>query len=68
VAFLKNVPRTATVTAVEPSLVLELPAQETRARLAGHPEAMEELEKILQQRVERTLALLKERIRKDHGD
>jgi tetratricopeptide (TPR) repeat protein len=68
VAFLKNVPRTATVTAVEPSLVLELPAQETRARLAGHPEAMENLEKILQQRVERTLALLKERLRKEHGD
>ena len=68
VAFLKKVPRTATVTAIEPSLVLELPAEETRARLAGHPEAMGNLEQILQERVERTLALLKDHIRKEHGD
>lgn len=68
VAFLKKVPRTATVTALEPSLVLELPAEETRTRLAAHPEAMANLEKILQARVERTLALVKEQLRQGHGD
>jgi tetratricopeptide (TPR) repeat protein len=68
VAFLKRVPRTATVTAAERSLVLELPGEETRKQLEPHPELLAHLETILQERVEKTLYLLKAYDKGHHGD
>jgi hypothetical protein len=68
VAFLKRVPRTATVTAAERSLVLELPGEETRKQLEPHPELLAHLETILQERVEKTLYLLKSYEKDHHGD
>lgn len=68
VAFLKKVRRTATVTAAERSLVLELPGEETRKQLERHPELLAHLEAILQERVEKTLCLLKAYDKEHHGD
>lgn len=68
VGFLKRVPRTATVTASEPSLVLELPGAQTREQLALHPTLLENLEIILQERVDRTLDLLRQHDKRKHGD
>jgi hypothetical protein len=61
VAFLKRVPRTATVTASERSMVLELPGPATRRALDGCPESMEHLEALLRERVEQTLSLIRKR-------
>ncbi len=68
VGFLKRVPRTATVTASEPSLVLELPGEQTRQQLALHPTLLDNLETILQERVDRTLDLLRQHTKGQHGD
>lgn len=68
VGFLKRVPRTATVTASEPSLVLELPGAQTREQLALHPTLLENLETILQERVDKTLDLLRQHGKRQHGD
>ncbi len=68
VGFLKRVPRTATVTASEPSLVLELPGEQTRQQLALHPTLLDNLETILQERVNRTLDLLRQHTKGQHGD
>jgi CRP/FNR family cyclic AMP-dependent transcriptional regulator len=67
VAFLNRVPRTATVTAVEPSTVIELPGEETRAQFAQFPDMQVLLESILYQRVDRTLQLVKQVDREPHG-
>jgi CRP/FNR family transcriptional regulator len=67
VAFLNRVPRTATVTAVEPSSVIELPGAETRAHFAQFPDMQVLLESILYQRVDRTLQLVKQVDRDSHG-
>lgn len=68
VAFLNRVPRTATVTAVEDSTYVELPGEEVRAQLAEVPEALKLLEALLEQRVEKTLQLLKKVERRHDGD
>jgi hypothetical protein len=68
VAFLNRVPRTATVTAVEDSTFVELPGDEVRAQLAEVPETLALLESLLEQRVERTLQLLKKTDRQHDGD
>ncbi len=68
VAFLNRVPRTATVTAVEDSTYVELPGEEVRAQLAQVPEALKFLEVLLEQRVEKTLQLLKKVERQHDGD
>jgi len=60
VAFLKKVPRTATVTAMEPSSVIELQGERTRQELGSHPDLLNQLEVILQDRVYKTLGLLKD--------
>ncbi len=60
VAFLKRVPRTATVTALEPSLLLELPGDQMRAQFAEFPEMQVQLDSILNRRVEMTLQLVKQ--------
>lgn len=67
VAFLNKVPRTATVTAVEPSSAIELPGEDTRAQFAQFPDMQVLLESILYQRVERTLQLVKQVDRENHG-
>jgi len=67
VAFLNKVPRTATVTAVEPSSVIELPGEETRSQFAQFPDMQVLLESILYQRVDRTLQLVKQVDRDNHG-
>lgn len=67
VAFLNRVPRTATVTAVEPSSVIELPGEETRSQFAQFPDMQVLLESILYQRVDRTLQLVKQVDRDNHG-
>jgi CRP-like cAMP-binding protein len=67
VAFLNRVPRTATVTAVEPSSVIELPGAETRSQFAQFPDMQVLLESILYQRVDRTLQLVKQVDRDSHG-
>ncbi len=59
VAFLKNVPRTATVTATENSLVLELPAEQIRIHFSEFPEMQILLDGILNDRVEKTLQLVR---------
>lgn len=59
VAFLKHVPRTATVTATESALVLELPAEKIRAHFSEFPEMQVLLDGILNDRVERTLQLVR---------
>lgn len=59
VAFLKHVPRTATVTATESSLVLELPAEQIRTHFSEFPEMQVLLDGILNDRVERTLQLVR---------
>jgi CRP/FNR family transcriptional regulator, cyclic AMP receptor protein len=68
VAFLNRVPRTATVTAVEDSTYVELPGDEVRAQLAEVPETLALLESLLEQRVEKTLQLLKKTDRQHDGD
>lgn len=68
VAFLKNVPRTATVTAVQPSTVLELPGEQTRRELSAHPGLLGQLEIILQERVYKTLSVLKTLGKNRDGD
>lgn len=60
VAFLKKVPRTATVTALDPSSVIELQGERTRQELGGHPDLLNQLEVILQDRVYKTLSMLKD--------
>lgn len=60
VAFLKKVPRTATVTALEPSSVIELQGERTRQELGSHQDLLNQLEVILQDRVYKTLGLLKD--------
>ncbi len=67
VAFLKKVPRTATVTASERSMVLELPGPATRRALDACPDSLEHLEVLLQERVERTLSLIKRRGARSNG-
>lgn len=59
VAFLKHVPRTATVTATESSLVLELPAEQVRTHFLEFPEMQVLLDGILNDRVERTLQIVR---------
>jgi len=61
VAFLKGVPRTATIMAVEPSRLMELSKNAVRDRLERKPELMRRLESILEDRVARTIELLKQR-------
>ncbi|OYV97704.1 MAG: hypothetical protein B7X11_06290, partial [Acidobacteria bacterium 37-65-4] len=67
VAFLNKVPRTATVTAIEPSTIIELSNDEARAQFAQLPEVQIVLEAILYQRVERTLQLIKQVNRDSDG-
>jgi CRP-like cAMP-binding protein len=68
VAFLNKVPRTATVRALEPSVVIELQGELTRRQLAAYPGLLNQLEEILQQRVLKTLALLKKAGKKPDGN
>jgi hypothetical protein len=68
VAFLNRVPRTATVRAVEDATYVELPGDEVRAQLAEVPETLALLEALLEQRVEKTLQLLKKMDRQQDGD
>ncbi len=63
VAFLNQVPRTATVEAVEPSTVLEMPGAAARKRLDSLPQVKERLERLIEERVERTIALVKTRLK-----
>lgn len=67
VAFLKKVPRTATVTAVEPSTIIELSSHETNIQFSQFPDMQIVLEAILYQRVERTLQLVRQVNRDPHG-
>jgi len=67
VAFLNKVPRTATVTAVEPSKILELASDVTGPQFAQFPDMQIVLESILYQRVERTLQLVKQVNRDSDG-
>ncbi|MGA9753139.1 MAG: cyclic nucleotide-binding domain-containing protein [Acidobacteriota bacterium] len=67
VAFLKRVPRTATVTASERSMVLELPGPATRQALDACPDSVEHLEVLLQERVNQTLSLIKRRGARSNG-
>jgi len=59
VAFLKGVPRTATIMAVEPSWVLELSRTTVRDQLEQNPDLLGRLESILEERVNNTIELLK---------
>jgi CRP-like cAMP-binding protein len=68
VAFLNRVPRTATVRAVEDSTYLELPGDEVREQFASAPETLALLESLLNQRVERTLLLVKQSERQPDGN
>ncbi len=63
VSFLHSVPRTATVRALESTVVLEMPGESAREQLASMPQIRERLENLLQERGARTLALVKERLR-----
>ena len=65
VAFLKGVPRTATIMAVEPSRLMELSKRAVHERLQKDPELMERLESILEERANRTIDLLKQSWRQD---
>jgi CRP-like cAMP-binding protein len=68
VAFLNKVPRTATVQALEPSVVIELQGELTRKHLAPYPGLLNQLEVILQERVLKTLALLKKAEKRPDGN
>lgn len=68
VAFLNKVPRTATVNALEPSVVIELQGELTRNQLASYPGLLNQLELILQERVLKTLALLKKAEKSPDGN
>lgn len=61
VAFLKDVPRTATVLALEPSVVLELSRTVVTERFQDRPELLGRLEGILEERVANTIRALKDR-------
>lgn len=63
VSFLHNVPRTATVTALESTVVLEMPGASAKEQLAAMPHIKDRLEALIAERVERTVALVKERMR-----
>ena len=63
VAFLKEVRRTATVVALEPSVVLELSRDATAEHLKEEPDLLNRLESILDERVQRTIQTLKESLK-----
>jgi hypothetical protein len=65
VAFLKNVPRTATVLALEPSVVMELSRGAVAAHFQDRPELLDRLEGILEERVDNTIRALKNRWKAD---
>lgn len=68
VGFLRSVPRTATVTALEESEVLELsPVKLSRIDRDEH-EFKQRLEAILNERIDRTIAMLKEKRGDQHAD
>lgn len=63
VAFLNHVPRTATVEAAEPSTLLEMPGAAARQRLESLPQVRERLERLIAERVERTISVVKARLK-----
>ena len=63
VAFLNHVPRTATVTAAEPSTLLEMPGQAARERLESLPQVRERLERLIEERVAKTISAVRERLK-----
>jgi len=67
VSFLHNVPRTATVTALESTVVLEMPGASAKEQLATMPHIKDRLEALIEERVNRTLALVKQRLREHPG-
>ena len=63
VAFLNHVPRTATVTAAEPSTLLEMPGAAARERLESLPQVRERLERLIEERVAKTISAVRERLK-----
>lgn len=63
VSFLHHVPRTATVTALESTVVLEMPGASAKEQLAAMPHIKDRLEALIAERVDHTVALVKERMR-----
>ncbi|MCI4398855.1 MAG: cyclic nucleotide-binding domain-containing protein [Acidobacteria bacterium] len=63
VAFLNHVPRTATVEATEPSTLLEMPGAAARQKLESLPQVRERLERLIAERVERTISVVKARLK-----
>lgn len=61
VAFLKDVPRTATVLALEPSVVVELSREIVATKFQDRPDLLGRLEGILEERVANTIRALKGR-------
>lgn len=68
VGFLQKVPRTATVTAVQPGLVLEMDGASAARLLEQSPAIREHLEAVLESRVRRTLEVLLGKEAGDDGD
>lgn len=65
VAFLKDVPRTATVLAMEPCVVLELSREAVNRRFEDRPDLLGRLESILDERVQKTIQAVKQRWKGD---
>lgn len=68
VGFLQKVPRTATVTALQPGLVLELDGAAASQLIQESPALRHRLEAVLEARVRKTLNVLLGKERFDHGD
>ncbi len=67
VAFLNHVPRTATVTAAEPSTLLEMPGTAARERLESLPQVKERLERLIEERVAKTISAVRARLQPRHS-
>jgi len=68
VGFLQKVPRTATVTAVQPGLVLELDGASAARLVEESPALRERLEAVLEARVRKTLEVLLGKEHRHDGD
>lgn len=68
VGFLQKVPRTATVTAVQPALVLELDGPAAARLMKESPALRGRLEAVLEARIRKTLEVLLGKERGRHGD
>jgi len=68
VGFLQKVPRTATVTAVQPGLVLELDGASAARLVDESPALRERLEAVLEARVRKTLEVLLGKEHRHDGD